>query len=123
LLLTTHGLFEDHACPFDYWRWTAFGLKRLIEDAGLEVQIAKKLTTGPRCVVFLAERELWRLRFGAAGLYGKLLSLGSRAVRRLGERRRHEASDISFPSCRVVDMDEPGHNMYVAIAMLAIRRE
>ena len=22
LLLTTHGLFEDHGCPYDYWRWT-----------------------------------------------------------------------------------------------------
>jgi SAM-dependent methyltransferase len=123
LLLTTHGLFEDHACPSDYWRWTAYGLKRLINDAGLEVEVAKKLTTGPRCIVFLAERDLWRLRFEAAGFYGKLLSLGTRAVQRLGGHRRHEASDISFPNHRVVDIEEPGHNMYVAIAMLASRRE
>jgi SAM-dependent methyltransferase len=121
LLLTTHGLYEDHACPYDYWRWTASGLKRLIEGAGLEVQVAKKLTTGPRCIVFLAERDLRRLRFGAAGLYGKLLSFGTRAVQRLGGRRRHEACDISFPNHRVVDMKEPGHDMYVVIAMLAVR--
>jgi len=27
LLLTTHGMFEDHAVPHDYWRWTAGGLE------------------------------------------------------------------------------------------------
>ena len=31
LLLTTHGIFEDHAVPRDYWRWTAVGLQRMIE--------------------------------------------------------------------------------------------
>src|SRR5262249_50637899 len=76
LVLTTHGLFEDHACPYDYWRWTVYGLKRLVENSGLNVEAAKKLTTGPRCAVFLVERQLHWLRFGAAGAYGKLLSAG-----------------------------------------------
>jgi SAM-dependent methyltransferase len=79
LVLTTHGLFEDHACPYDYWRWTVYGLKRLVEDSGLKVEAAKKLTTGPRCAVFLVERQLHWLRFGAAGTYGKLLSAGVKA--------------------------------------------
>jgi hypothetical protein len=122
LILTTHGLFEDHACPQDYWRWTAHGLKRLVESTGLKVNAAKKVTTGPRSVVFLAERELWRLRFGKAGLYGKLLSLGIRAVERLGGRRRHEATDRSFSHCRVVDFEEAGHDMYVVVAMRASRQ-
>ena len=122
LVLTTHGLFEDHACPYDYWRWTVYGLKRLVEDSGLKVEAAKKLTTGPRCAVFLVERQLDSLRFGAAGAYGKLLSAGVKAVRRLGSRRRHEAYDICFACNRVVDIEEPGHDMYVAIALLASRR-
>jgi SAM-dependent methyltransferase len=121
LVLTTHGLYEDHACPYDYWRWTAYGLRRLVENSGLKIEAVKKLTTGPRSAVFLAERELHRLRFGAAGPYGKLLSIGVRAVRRLGSRRRHETCDISFAANRVVDIKEPDHNMYVAIALLASR--
>jgi SAM-dependent methyltransferase len=121
LLLTTHGLFEDHACPHDYWRWTAYGLKRLIEGAGFKVEAMKKLTTGPRAVVFLAEREFRRLQFNRAGLYGKLLSLGVRAVGRLGSRRRHVASDKSFSHCRVVDFGEAGHDMYIVVAILASR--
>jgi SAM-dependent methyltransferase len=122
LVLTTHGLFEDHACPYDYWRWTIYGLKRLVEDSGLSVEAAKKLTTGPRCAVFLVESQLHSLRFGAAGVYGKLLSAGVKGVRWLGSRRRHEACDICFARNRVVDIEEPGHDMYVAIALLASRR-
>jgi SAM-dependent methyltransferase len=121
LILTTHGLYEDHACPHDYWRWTVYGLKRLVENSGLKVEAAKKLTTGPRSAVFLAEREFHRLRFGAAGAYGKLLSMGVRMVRRLGSRRRHETCDISFAAHRIVDSEEPGHDIYVAIALLASR--
>src|SRR5262249_35558232 len=26
LLLSTHGVYPDHGCPFDYWRWAARGL-------------------------------------------------------------------------------------------------
>ena len=73
--------------------------------------------------MFLVERQLDSLRFGAAGAYGKLLSAGVKAVRRLGSRRRHEAYDICFARNRVVDIEEPGHDMYVAIALLAARRE
>lgn len=121
LILTTHGLFEDHPCPKDYWRWTAEGLNHLVENAGLEVQATKKLTTGPRGIVFLAERELSRLRFRKSGLYGALISLGVRAVERLGSRRRHQACDKDFSHFRVVDFKEAGHDIYVIVALLASR--
>jgi SAM-dependent methyltransferase len=123
LLLTTHGTFEDHAVPHDYWRWTARGLQRLVEEAaGLKVLTAKKLTTGPRGVLSLSEREFYRLRSKSAGAYGALLSSGIRAVQRLGARRLHEASDRSFPHHRVVDRSEGGHDLYIGIAMLAVRQ-
>lgn len=121
LILTTHGSFEDHACPHDYWRWTTQGLHQIIEEAGLKVKEMKKMTTGPRGVVFLSEREFHRLRFGAAGTYGALLSLGIRAIQRFGARRLHEASDRSFPHHRVVDASESGHDIYIGIAALALR--
>jgi SAM-dependent methyltransferase len=121
LLLSTHGLFEDHACPYDFWRWTGFGLQRLIEEAGFKVDRIVKLTTGPRAAIFLAERELHRLRFDGKGLYGHMLRQGARVVRRAGARRRHEACDTSFPEHRMVDMDQNGHDMYIALALVAHR--
>ncbi|MBV8832105.1 MAG: class I SAM-dependent methyltransferase [Hyphomicrobiales bacterium] len=128
LILTTHGLFKDHACPYDYWRWTALGLKRAVESANLRVEAVKKLTTGLRGATFLAERELYtdegerlKIDFRAAGLYGMTLSFFLRLLRRLGSARRHKASDALFTNCRVVDIGDAGHNSYVAIAVLATR--
>jgi SAM-dependent methyltransferase len=121
LLLTTHGIFEDHAVPHDYWRWTAIGLQRIIDEAGLRVTAAKKLTTGPRGALSLSEREFHRLQFNSAGAYSVLLSFGVRAIQRLGARRLHEASDRSFPHHRVVDASESGHDIYIGVAVLATR--
>jgi SAM-dependent methyltransferase len=38
MLLSTHGVFVYHPDPEDYWRWTCAGLKRVVEDAGFEIQ-------------------------------------------------------------------------------------
>ena len=37
LLLSTHGIMVYHPDPVDYWRWTCAGLRRAVEQAGLEV--------------------------------------------------------------------------------------
>jgi SAM-dependent methyltransferase len=37
LLLSTHGLMVYHPDPVDYWRWTCAGLRRQVEQAGLEI--------------------------------------------------------------------------------------
>ncbi len=37
LLLTTHGYWMYHPDPYDYWRWTSAGLKKIVEDNGFEV--------------------------------------------------------------------------------------
>jgi SAM-dependent methyltransferase len=37
LLLSTHGMMLYHPDPVDYWRWTCAGLRRVVEDAGLEI--------------------------------------------------------------------------------------
>src|SRR4051794_16961738 len=48
LYLTTHGTYPDHGCPADYYRWTADGLARDVEEADLKVERLEKHTTGPR---------------------------------------------------------------------------
>lgn len=37
LLLTTHGYWMYHPDPYDYWRWTSAGLKKVVEMNGFEV--------------------------------------------------------------------------------------
>src|SRR5690606_19843629 len=50
LLLSTHGIFEDHACPYDFQRWTGFGLTRTIAGAGFRIERCQKLTTAGRAL-------------------------------------------------------------------------
>jgi SAM-dependent methyltransferase len=121
LLLSTHGLFEDLACTHEFWRWTVFGLQRIVEERGFTVEKIKKLTTGPRAAVFLAERELHRLNFDRVGWYNLMLSYGIRAARRAGAKPLHNACDVSFPQHRVVDASENGHDSYIVMAILARR--
>jgi len=62
-----------------------------------------------------------RLRFEGTGLYGFMLDNGARVVRKAGARRRHEACDASFSQHRMIDADQDGHDMYIAIALVAHR--
>jgi SAM-dependent methyltransferase len=121
LLLTTHGIFEDHGCPYDYWRWTAYGLAKIVERAGFKVDSLKKITTGPRAAVFLAQQQFQISRSSLSGLYGTALSLGIGAIQRIGSRRLHNVCDTSFKKWRVVDAEETGHSTYIVIGMLAER--
>jgi SAM-dependent methyltransferase len=52
LVLTTHGFFQEHGCPYDYYRWTGYGLERAVEDAGFVVEESYKLTVGLRAVIY-----------------------------------------------------------------------
>jgi SAM-dependent methyltransferase len=69
LLVTTHGMFEEHGCPHDYFRWTAHGLIKTVESARFQVGHGHKLVGGVRgCIQLLhylvqslhcPERPLW----------------------------------------------------------------
>ena len=52
LVLTTHGFFPEHGCPDDYYRWTGYGLKRVVEDAGFVVEENYKYTTALRAAIY-----------------------------------------------------------------------
>jgi SAM-dependent methyltransferase len=118
LVLSTHGMFEEHGCPHDYWRWTGFGLMRAVEDAGFHVDTIKKVTTGPRAMLSLSEPFLWGVRF-SGGLRARLVDIALRVGRRLGPIRVHKTADALLPNHRVVDATEPGHAAYVGLALRA----
>jgi SAM-dependent methyltransferase len=54
LVLSTHGVWEDHPSPGDYHRWTAQGLRQLLENVGFQVERAVPLTCGFRGLSTLA---------------------------------------------------------------------
>jgi SAM-dependent methyltransferase len=117
LVLTTHGLFEDHSCPADYWRWTANGLRRLIEEQGFRVEKALKITTNPRASLFALQRDLARLGVGARRA---IIPFCFRLLREVGMERINRYADRNLADYRVVADDIPGHERYVAIGIRAI---
>ncbi len=122
MYVTTHGCFEDHLCPKDHFRWTADGLEMIVSAAGLQVVRSQKLTTGPRAVFLLAERCLGTTFLPRSSLGG----FGLWALRRiLGVLRSplHSMMDRIFPGFRVVPSSEPGHLLYVGIAVVAMKPE
>ena len=122
LLVTTHGTFWDHACPHDYWRWTAYGLRQAVENAGFSVLATKKITTGSRAALYLLEQKL-DMRVLDPGLYGKVLTHFLRLVCRLGSERRHRTADVSYKDYTVVEAqgvgETPDHALYIGVAILA----
>ena len=114
LALTTHGVFEDHGCPYDFYRWTADGLKRTLEANGFEVIRLQKLTTGPRAVIFLLEQFHRTLSASRRTLFGLFLWLLRKGIRRHKEYL-HSQCDKAFAANRLVDAAQAGHTLYIGL--------
>ncbi|MBE2181063.1 MAG: methyltransferase domain-containing protein [Chthoniobacterales bacterium] len=61
IIVSTHGLFEEHGAPIDFRRWTLEGLFCELEEAGFRRGRGWKLTCGPRALLF------WAMRHGGTG--------------------------------------------------------
>lgn len=61
-ICTTHGVFPDHGCPYDFQRWTVDGLVRDVESAGLEVFDARRMTGNGRALVVFLNSTISLLR-------------------------------------------------------------
>jgi SAM-dependent methyltransferase len=120
LVVSTHGLFEDHGCPYDFQRWTADGLKRDLRKAGFEVLTMEKLTTGPRAIAFLMDRLLETVHTPKSSGPRFLYSRGKRLYRR-SRRWLQIQLDRWCLGYRVVSSDDPSHILYVGLIACARR--
>jgi len=115
LLLSTHGLFEEHGCPDDYFRWTANGLKAVLEQNGFEVCSVVRVTVGPRAAFHLLQSALSMQLLEKKPLWLRLLA---RPLFRLLLARRfwNGFLDGLFPEYRVVsDAQLPFNNTFVTV--------
>jgi SAM-dependent methyltransferase len=120
LILTTHGVWEDHGAPHDYQRWTAVGLSRDLSKAGFRRIQCSKLTTGTRAHMFLVLRALTDVRSARANLSGAIRYRVLLALR----KHVHGWIDRRWPQHRVVDLgDQPeqGPAFYILVAATAER--
>jgi SAM-dependent methyltransferase len=59
LLLTTHGIWEEHGVPYDFQRWTEDGMKRDLASAGFNDAEIFKVTAGFRATLFIFIKGLF----------------------------------------------------------------
>ena len=120
VVCTTHGSYIDHGCPDDYQRWTAGGLRRDLESAGFMVRRIVKLTTGPRALMYFADRfNDWLCVQRTSGFALALWVLRS-LIRRF-RRQIHARCDRMFAAHRVVMDDLHEHPFYVNILAIAVK--
>jgi SAM-dependent methyltransferase len=112
LMLSTHGIFEDHGCPYDFRRWTADGLRHDLILAGFQVDQLCKLSSGGRAIVYLLERWAGTSSEGPGRMFSRFLTT---RVRRI----LHGRCDRLFPDCRIVDDGLSGHVLYICLFALA----
>jgi len=120
LILTTHGVFYDHACPYDFRRWTADGLSLILDDAGFSKCEISKLTTNTRAIFFLAENAFSGLvesRFTKAGIALWLFREWFWSNREL----RNRYCDKCFSKNKVVPAGVRGHPLYIALMAVAVK--
>jgi SAM-dependent methyltransferase len=120
LLLTTHGIYQDHGCPYDYRRWTADGLREDVTSAGFSVEQVSKLTANARAMVFfvLEHAGFWcTTQKPLIRLMGRAFYKGLQILR----RPIQALTDRAFPDCRVVDEPSPASVLYIALLAVARR--
>lgn len=103
LVLSTHGIWEDHPGPDDLRRWTLQGLEREVTAQGFTVRSCHGLTCRRRAAIFILEQQL----LGSARLSG---------LRGLVDR----ASDALLASER--SARAPHARLYLGILLAAERR-
>jgi SAM-dependent methyltransferase len=118
LVLSTHGLFEEHACPSDFFRWTTNGLRSVIESNGFVVNSVVRVTAGPRAAVHLMQSALSLSLLDRKPFFVRLVW---RAICRvlLARRLWNTLLDNTFSEYRVLDSDMPFGNTYVTLLVVA----
>lgn len=119
LVLSTHGTFPDHGCPYDFRRWTADGLRQIVGTSGFSDIHIFKLTTGPRAVFQLAE-DYWRqIKDAAGGPIGLLWKVLDHMFVSCNARRNRWV-DKQFAACRIAEAAPgDGNVLYIALFLIA----
>lgn len=118
LVLTTHGMFEEHACPEDYYRWTALGLEHLVVRCGFQQVRAWKVTTQQRAAAFMMLRYFGLLGLKRRSIIG-FLAAALNWTRRFACPVLHRWLDRHAAECQLVESGTPGHELYLVLMIEA----
>jgi SAM-dependent methyltransferase len=103
LLLSTHGEWVYHPDPTDYWRWTCDGLKKIVTDAGFQVQSFEGVVGLPAvCLQMLHDTLRRRVHWRLQDLFGRVAQWAIARADRLctDDQRRRQACVFMLAACK-----------------------
>ncbi len=119
LILTTHGVYPDHGCPHDFWRWTGEGLRREVAAAGFETHQVQQLTCDARAVHYLWDMYA---QSGLAAGTGFLPQAVRRIYRQYLRNLAHRMSDRLFATSRIRSGETAREgSLYIALLIAAVK--
>ena len=119
LILTTHGMFEEHGCPYDFHRWTSRGLEKLLLGARFQVLESCKLTTEMRAYVQLQNQMILHFRCPEKPLRHLFLALIRRVYCALGVPCLNWFAE-RFPQQAIVPASNAS-SLYVCVYVRAVK--
>lgn len=117
LLVTTHGMIEEHGCPYDFTRWTARGLEDLVATGGLTVIENGKLSTEVRAFCQLMHQLLMHLRADGRPLLHYSLAIVRRLYFAVGMPVLNTFARM-FPSQAIAPATSPA-SLYTGVYVVA----
>lgn len=122
IIVSTHGLFEEHGAPIDFRRWTLEGLFCELEEAGFRRSQGWKLTCGPRALLF------WAMRHGGTGrpTMRSFFGAGWNAVRAVATGNvswLNRQADRHFGKFAVMEDDDQTPPIYVGVLAIGHKEE
>jgi SAM-dependent methyltransferase len=76
LLLTTPFTWDEHSQPYDFGRYSSFGLKHVLESAGFQIRAQRKTCPDGRALVQLASAYLYKVVHTRSRWLNRLSQLG-----------------------------------------------
>ena len=122
LLISTHGVWEEHGCPYDFQRWTQAGIRRDIAAAGFRQTTVYKLTCGMRAFILLFTRNLFEAK-PPGNLPGKMIFKSFRWFYSRIFPFIYWCNDRYWPEDRIVNTNETVATppFYIVIAAMATK--
>lgn len=75
LLLTVPFVWDEHEQPWDYARYSSFGLRALLEKQGFRIVVHKKLGADPSIIAQVANAYLYKVSLGLPNRVKLLLTV------------------------------------------------
>jgi SAM-dependent methyltransferase len=124
LLLTTHGIWEEHGVPFDFQRWTEEGMKRDVAAAGFENIQIFKLTSEFRATLFLFIKGLFAAK-APQPLPARVIFKAFRYTVSKIFPLLHRACDKYWPDARIAEAGKTDFNpaSYIIIGAIATKKD